>query len=204
MELLQIENDELDGALSFCIGEVRNQSGQEYQPKTLYEMLIAIQHYFRYNGRNVNFLDDPQFSTIKRVLDAKMKELSQKGIGINRKQADIITIHQENALWNKGLLGTDTPQKLLDTIVYSIGLNFALRAGQEHRNLRTGPTSQLKLIPSDDEGRRYLLYKEDVSKTNCGGLLHRKVEPKVTRAYENAACPERCIVRMYEKYLGKR
>lgn len=203
--LLHMEEEELDTALCFFLGEVRTVSGKEYQPKTLYEIIIAIQHFLRYSDRNVNFLNDPAFNKMKRVLDAKMKELSKKGLGINRKQADVITTHQENLLWEKGILGTDTPQKLLQTLVYSIGLNFALRAGQEHRNLRTGPTSQLKVVESDIEGRRrYLMYTEDVSKTNCGGLLHRKVEPKVTRAYENPECPERCIVRMYETYMGKR
>lgn len=45
----------------------------------------------------------------------------------------------------KGILGTDTPEKLRDTLLFLLGLNFALRGGAEHYNLRNGENSQLKL-----------------------------------------------------------
>ena len=72
--------------------------------------------------------------------------------------ADIITEEQENIMWEKGLLGINYPQ-LLDRMLYQIGLNFALYAGQEHRNLRTGPQSQIKdrLTRTDNAQRRLCL-----------------------------------------------
>ena len=39
-------------------------------------------------------------------------------------------------MWNENVLGEDNPAKLVDTLVYCFGLNFALRSGDEHRNLR--------------------------------------------------------------------
>ena len=199
-ELMTMDNMALDKAMQFFIAEVRNKSGGEYHPNTLYEMVISIQHFLRASGRFVSFLDDTGFV----YLDAKMKELSRKGIGITRKQADIISAEQENEMWERGILGTDTARNLVDTLLYSIGLNFALRTGQEHRNLRVGTNSQLSLHISKDDGRRYLQYTEDVSKSNTGGLNHRKIEPKVTRAYENVDKPERCLVKIFEKYISLR
>ncbi|XP_033752677.1 uncharacterized protein KIAA1958-like [Pecten maximus] len=140
---------------------------------------------------------------MKAVLDSKMKELSKKGMGLQRRQADVISQVQEEDMWRTNILGSDTPQKLLDTMVFMIGLNFALRAGQEHRNLRFGGHSQI-CIRVDNENRRYLEYTEDVSKTNRGGILHRKLDPKITRAYENLKQPERCIVKLYTKYTQAR
>ncbi|XP_033756302.1 uncharacterized protein KIAA1958-like [Pecten maximus] len=201
--ILKMSNSLLNEALSFFIGEVRNEAGSEYRPNTIYELVVSIQHHFRTNGRFISFLDDQSFAGLKAVLDSKMKELSKKGMGLQRRQADVISQVQEEDMWRTNILGSDTPQKLLDTMVFMIGLNFALRAGQEHRNLRFGGHSQI-CIRVDNENRRYLEYTEDVSKTNRGGILHRKLDPKITRAYGNLKQPERCIVMLYTKYTQAR
>jgi len=52
------------------------------------------------------------------------------------------------------------------------------------------------LVSEDDQ--------EDVSKTNAGGILHRKVAPKVTRCYENTSVPDRCAVRIYQQHMSLR
>ncbi|XP_062572787.1 uncharacterized protein LOC134234758 [Saccostrea cucullata] len=194
----------LDKAMHIFIAEVHNKSGGEYHPNTLSEIVISIQHFLRGSGRFDNFLDDTDFAYMPPVLDAKMKELSRMGIGISRKQADIISAEQENEMWERGILETDTAKMLVDTLLYSIGLNFALRAGQKHQNLQVGTNSQLSLNISKDDGRRYLQYTEKASKSNIGDLNHRKITPKVTRAYENVDEPERCLVKIFEKYISLR
>ena len=50
----------------------------------------------------------------------------------------------EKIMWEKDLLGMNNPQQLLTTMLYQIGLNFALRAGQDHKKLHVGPQSQIK------------------------------------------------------------
>ncbi|XP_070548200.1 transcriptional regulator QRICH1-like [Ptychodera flava] len=127
-----------------------------------------------------------------------MKMRAKSGIGIHRRQAQIISVDEENVLWDRKLLGDHTPQSLLDSQIYLFGLHFALRGGIEHRNLRH-KNSQIQL-KIDISGKKYLEYREDVSKSNQGGLSSRKIRQKVTRAYENAHNPERCIVRLYERY----
>lgn len=194
---------DLNEALSYFVVEVRNKDGGEYRPNTVYELIICIQHHFRTNGRFLNFLDDAEFSGLRNILDAKMKNLSKQGLGVNKKQAQVITEEQEEYMWKNKILGEDTPQKLLDTLLYQLGLNFALRAASEHRHLRYGHLSQINLS-TDVDGKKYLEYREDVSKTNAGGILHRKVAPKVTRCYENTVYPDRCPVRIYQRYISLR
>lgn len=61
--------------------------------------------------------------------------------------------------------------------------------------------SQLQ-IKTDQDGTQYLLYTEDVSKTNSGGLNSRKVDPNIVRVYEDEECPEKCVVKLYKKYVS--
>ena len=57
-------------------------------------------------------------------------------------------------LLQKGFLGSDTPELLRDTVLFVLGNCFALRAGQEHRNLRM-KNYQLSLH-TDESGTEYL------------------------------------------------
>ena len=81
-----------------------------------------------------------------------MKERSQAGVGMNPRQAQIITEEMDNTLWEKGLLGDDCPATLLNTLVYLFGLHFALCGRDEHCQLRHYP-SQIS-IKVGENGRR--------------------------------------------------
>ena len=47
----------------------------------------------------------------------------------------------------------------------------------------------------------YLIYTENMSKNNSGGLSHRKVEPKQIVHHCNKDNPKRCLVNLYHIYL---
>ena len=52
-------------------------------------------------------------------------------IGTVTKQAKFISMEHENKLWEKGVLGEDTPDKLRSTVLFLIGVNVGLRAGDD-------------------------------------------------------------------------
>ena len=171
VELLDMTKDELCFSLTRFTLEAKKTSGQPYPAETLYEIVISIQLYLALNGREMKFLNDPEFVTLKNTLDTRMKDLTQQGIRVRRRQAEIISVEEEDKMWNMAVLGDTTPQKLVDTILYMFGVHFALRAGTEHRNLRH---------------------------INSQISLHKDTN---VRAFENKLGPNKCIVRLYEKYV---
>ena len=87
-----------------------------------------------------------------------------------------------------------------DALVFLCGLHFALRSGEEHRGLLMSQF-ELKCPP---DGNDHLIYTENTSKNNQGGLLHRKVKPKVVTCYANKTNPDRCLVNLFKKYISVR
>ena len=127
-----------------------------------------------------------------------MKISAQKKLGLKPRQVVVVSEEIENFFWDKSFLGNN-PEVLLRTTFYLIGLNFGMRAGDEHRKLSSTNFS----FHTDSEGREYLLYSDGVSKTKQGGLKHRKLTPRSSRAYGNAECPERCVVRIVDTYMKR-
>ena len=84
-------------------------------------------------------------------LDVEMKWLQFKGLGSNHKQAEPLTVQEE--LWEKKktILGDNSPESLLNTIIFMNGLYFALRSGDEHRQLRHNHC-QIQVV---DKGERH-------------------------------------------------
>ena len=74
----------------------------------------------------------------------------------------------EEHLWNENILGDDTPEKLLNTLVYSLGLNLALRSGIEHWLLKPA----MFRLAEPFSGNHYLEY---TSKNHGGGLNKEQV-----------------------------
>ena len=185
--------------LSNFIVEIRRSDGKEYIGSTLHQILCSIQRHLREHGNEgIDLFSDPEFRFLKSVLDSKMKKLRARGIGTTKKQAEPLSPEEEEMLWEKDLLGDKDPQTLLDTMLWMCGIYFALRSGQEHRNLRP---AQIELTESAGESA-YVVYHEDVSKNNPGGINHRKIKPKSVVHYASSV-PERCFVRLYKLYCSK-
>ena len=53
-------------------------------------------------------------------------------LGVNSRQADLITVEMENDLWRRGFLGEDTPDKLRTTVYFILGISCYLRSVQDH------------------------------------------------------------------------
>ena len=138
---------------------------------------------------------DSSFAYFRSIFDSVLKDLHKKGIGVTKKQAEVIPDEIEERLWSEGILGSDTPQQLLDMLIYSFGLNLALCSGKEHRSLKP----EMFHLMKEPCGMQYLQYTEWGSKNHTGGLTERKMKNKSVKIFANKKYPERCVVKLYEK-----
>ena len=118
-----------------------------------------------------------------------MKQKAAQAVGGIVNQAKFTTEAQENFSWKIFFLGNENGFGFF-------GIQFALRAGQEHRNLRF-KNSQLSL-EHDESGCEFLQYVEDFSKINNGGLYHLRVKRKVVRVYKKLTDAERFPVELHK------
>ena len=136
-DIPKLTKENLEFALCRFVCEVRkSKEDGEYPGRTLYQMISAIQNHLRNNECEWKVLNGDDFRHFNRVLDKVMQEHAAKNIGTVKRQAQVISLQYENSLWQRNILGEDTPDKLRDTVLYILGVNCALRAGDEHYNLR--------------------------------------------------------------------
>ena len=96
----------MDFWLSRFVLEIRKKSGDPYPPESLYSLICGLQRYLRDKGRaDIKLFNDTSLHGFCCALDEEMKRLNATGNYIHKKQAQPITIEQENRLWELGLLG---------------------------------------------------------------------------------------------------
>ena len=76
------------------------------------------------HGREMRLLNEDVFVPFKNCLDNRMKELSAMGKRVQRKQAEIITVEEENKMWNTSVLGTDIPPKACGYFAVLVGCSL--------------------------------------------------------------------------------
>ena len=96
--------------------------------------------------------------------------------------------------------GSENEEILCCSQVWVFGMQFAMRAGQDHRYL-TFKSSQLSLEQIDSRCQ-FLQYMEIIGKTKNRGLCHQRDKSKVVGASKNLINPEHCPVELYKKQMS--
>ena len=199
-----VTKEKLEHSLCIFLAEVKKVNGDEYPGKTLYQLVVSIQRYLNERQLNWKLVEGPDFKNLRVVLDNLMKERVMQNIGTTTHQAQFIPLDFESELWQKGILGEDTPEKLRSTVLFLIGINCALHAGDEHHDLRHDtPTKPSQFsFKRNKSGECCVVYREDtVTKTNDGGLAHMRKERKVVWIFPSQNVV-RCPVRLIDKYIS--
>ena len=192
-------------SLTRFLAEVtKAQDGSDYPGHTLYHLVISIQKFVNEQGKDWKLVDGREFCEVRTVLDNLMKDRASRNIGMVVKQVNYVSLDYENTLWDRGLLGEDTPEKLRNTVLFLLGINLGLHAGDEHYDLRRDTLekpSQIQFM-NDSNGIRCLVYKEDsVTKTNDSGIKHMRKQCKTVWVHPSDNF-QRLPVRLVEKYIS--
>ena len=179
--------------------ETRQENGKPYPPKSIYMYLLLCGLYrvCKGNGVPFNFLDkaNSRFRDLHNTLDTIFSTLHAQGVGAEKKSAPVISIEDEELLWEKGVLSFATPKTLQYAVFFYVGLHFSLRGGQEQRDLKV---DQVRRHPPDislyDENT-YYEYVEFIAKNNQHRFkdMHGK-NIKVVKAFA-------ILINVLSKYL---
>ena len=194
-DILDQKHDQRDVAplihwLSKFLVEARNKEGRMYSPTSLHALLCGLLRHMREkNPYTPNFMDryDPRFKELHVLMNKTFANLREQGVRTHRKILPSITLEKENELWERRILGSDSPISLQRTVYYMISKMFYIKGGLEHRALKP---SQFTRERNPD---CYTFF--DVgSKTNSHHL--RKV-------YADLSAGNRCFVYLFDLFLSK-
>ena len=180
-ELIEMDIKTMDFWLKRFVLEVRKKSGEEYPPKSLYYIVCGIMRFCKDNKlHHINFFDekDASFAELRKVLDARMKELLGKGLGTRAKKADALSEEDEEILWCSGIFGQSSATSLQYTVFFYSCKMFGLRGRDEHRNLKC---SQFEL--GKDKKGQFIRFIGRNNKNYAGGLAQLRVENKDIKHY---------------------
>ena len=184
--------------------ETRREDGKPYPLASLRCLLSALNRILQDNKAPFSVFDkkDPQFRDLFCTLDTVSSELHREGIGAQHKSASVISYEDENVLWERGMLGDESPGLLQHTVFYYAGMQFCLRGIQEQYDMRV---QQLIRVPTDSQiyhEQVYYKYMEFISKNNQHWFKDTNASNKEVKVY---ALPgsSRCMIRLLDKYLER-
>lgn len=186
-----VTEPELNELLKKFVFEARNNVGEPYPPTSLKSLVSGFQRILRHTGwASLSLLDSSQkpFKDFHEAMEARCNELLKQGIGVMKKQAQIITEQQEQNLWEKEVLSLETGWGLIFAVYFYTCKVFCVGSAYELWKLRS---SQFK-FGEDDIGK----FVEFKSRFNA---ISRKNKP--IKQYKCATNP-RTYYSIVEKYVS--
>lgn len=189
---------------SLFLAEVRSRDGKPYTPVSLQGLLFGLLRHMRQrNPQAPNFMDkkDQRFRDLHSVIDDTFAHLEEQGVGTQKKYVPLvadITPAQENHLWELGVLGTNSPLKLLRAVYFKVGSVFRINGALKHRSLKPS------LFKRDINPDRYTYtVAEGRSKQNPIGYKSNTFFKFYPVYYANPSAGERCLLHILDLYMAK-
>ena len=110
--LTSCDAEALNKWLSLFVIEARKQDGTRYPSRTIDMLLAGLKRHIKEISPSApNFLneEDDHFRGLRGTRDTIARQLREGGIGASVKHTEVISHEEEALLWERGILGTNTP-----------------------------------------------------------------------------------------------
>ena len=152
-------------------------------------------------GSQVNMKNYYEFESCRRVLAAKRKQLTKKGLGNKPDAARELEDEEIDLLFKKGFFGTQEPMALQRAVWWTMSLHFGFRAREETKKMEWGDVSVAVV-----KGRETLIWlTERGTKTRTGANPqgHKRKFESIAAATGTERCPVR-IYKLFESHRPER
>ena len=202
-DVLSSNNAErLSYVLRLFVIEARKMDCEKYPPGIVRNLLSGINRELIKNKAEFSIMDrsDRRFRELHLTLDSITSELHRTGVGVDKKNAEVISKDLEDLCWEKGSLGMSSPTVLQHTVFFYVGLQFVLRGVQEQHDLMVSQLTRVPIEYGIYSADVYYEYTEYISKNNLHRFTDSKAKNKVVRTYArpDSDC---CLVRLLDMYI---
>ena len=126
---------QLDAPLRQFIVSVRKQDGSDYEPSLLQCMVASIERYLKKKSYDFSVINSIEFAGTQEVLKTKQKALKSSGKGNKPNVSRSLTDSEEDELYRKGQLVSETQEAMLNTLWFNNATHFGMRGDKKHRDL---------------------------------------------------------------------
>ena len=130
-----IPSAELNLYLSEFIIKVRTKQNKDYEPNSLRGMIASFERHLKKKNYGLSIMKDLQFEQTRKALVSKQKDLKRQGKGNKPRASSALSEDDIAVLYEKDLLGTSSPEALLNTLWFNNTIHFGLRGCKEHRDM---------------------------------------------------------------------
>ena len=151
--------------LECFFAEIKNVSGDNYEPSTLGAIQAGIHRYLTEKGSTISIFKDRELQGSRDVIEGRARYFRDDlGLGKKPNRAKSLTAIEEDRLWKSGQLGSTTGHTLVNTMWFLTTQHFGLRGrhGQEHHKMNVEDF----VFQTDDVGNEFIMFAEGVN-TSC-------------------------------------
>ena len=177
---IEIPPIELDSYVSKFVLAASTKAGKDYEPSFLRRILASVERHLGHSSYGKTIFIDSDFKKTRDALKVKNKQLKRHGLGNRPKATTALTDDEIEILFDKKLLGSSSPQALLNTLWLNNMIHFGLRECKQQKELRWEDI----VLKTDCDGKKYLEYFERQIKTRTGEDP-RNQQPIKPRIYAN-------------------